>query len=1110
MHPLLVRAAVPALVLLAALAAPASGAAVFSRLDPAEAARLAPPPARTPGAALLRIAPEEAPATRFLAVDAAAAAAFRAAGGGRLALPVADGGSLELELEPYRLFADGAGPTYTDDTGRHPFEADVSLFRGRVAGEEGSSVVLAMSGSAIFANVERGGRRWTLSPAGRRSPGESGLGAHAWAREDALEGGASSFRCGIDGDNQAEYGLRSELRVDPSPRMAQPDAAQINAARFTLNLAVDCDYEIYGVKFGANLTTATAYVMTVLGTVNLIYERDLEATQKLVYLNLWTTSSDPYTQSSTSPQLSEFRSYWIANNGGISSHAQHLLSGRGLGGGIAFLDAICSGNAYGVSAIDCIYSYPTFTSTWDVNVVAHELGHNYGSPHTHSCVWAAEGRVPAGSTIDSCETAEGSCASYTTHLPPNKGTIMSYCHLIAGVANGVRLEFHSVCVSRMRSILSSCGGFPVPTPPRNPVASAIPAGVRLTWTNSLSPGVLHYSVVRSRLPLDLGAPFLGNTPSSPFDSPGLGLYFYRMRTVRAADSSAFSGEVTATACAFANASPVTVGSQPTAATAADLNEDGIQDVVLVTSGGGNLVTMLGQGAAGVGNGTFAAPVNVATGVLPVCLALLDANGDGMLDAVVGGQDANTLHLHLGQGTGGVGDGTFGAASLLASLAFPPSGIVVGDFDEDGLDDLVVAGGGSTLVQLRGQGAAGVPNGTFAAPVSITAGGVTRGVIAGDWNGDGVPDLATTGTLLRILYGNGTGGRGDGTFSIGPTYSTSSTPNHLATGDFDQDGVTDLAVCNTGGNSVGVYLGNGTPGAPDGTFAAGILVPAGNGPNAVQVADWDHDGRPDLAVASNNTNHSTSILLNQGGGLFDVAQTFPTGGNNPAFIAVQDFNEDGTPDLFACNRLTLSVTRQQAGCNGSLSSAITVTTPNGGEVWNGGTEHTLAWTKGPGVFKVDIQLSADGGASWRTLARGLIGTSFAWTATGPTTTQARIRVVDSHADQFADMSDADFSLNDESVVSVDVEAPRLALLGAWPNPARHDLAVAFALPAGGSGGTLELIDLAGRRVAARELSGLAAGRHQVALLERRALPPGVYLVRLLRGGEVRKLKVAVLR
>jgi hypothetical protein len=364
--------------------------------------------------------------------------------------------------------------------------------------------------------------------------------------------------------------------------------------------------------------------------------------------------------------------------------------------------------------------------------------------------------------------------------------------------------------------------------------------------------------------------------------------------------------------------------------------------------------------------------------------------------------------------------------------------------------------------------------------------------------------------VRVLIGNGTNGKGDGTFTLGGTLSAGSTPNHMAMGDFNADNIADLAVCNTGANTVSVILGNGTAGVPDGTFATAIAASSGTGPNAVQVADWDHNGIADLAIASNNAANSTSVLLSTGTGTFEAAQTFATAGSSPAFLAVNDFNEDGTPDLLACNRLGQSYTRQLAGCPGLLSSALTITSPNGGEVWNGGTEQTISWTKGAGVMTVDLQRSDDGGAHWRTLARGLTRTSYSYTAAGPTTSQARFRVVDSHAAQFSDASDADLTIWDASVLGAEPGAPKLALLGAWPNPARQDLAVSLALPNTEARGTLELLDLAGRRVAFRDLAGLGTGRHQVKLLDRQNVAPGLYLVRLMYGGEVKSMKVAVLR
>jgi hypothetical protein len=332
---------------------------------------------------------------------------------------------------------------------------------------------------------------------------------------------------------------------------------------------------------------------------------------------------------------------------------------------------------------------------------------------------------------------------------------------------------------------------------------------------------------------------------------------------------------------------------------------------------------------------------------------------------------------------------------------------------------------------------------------------------------------------------------------------------MAVADFNLDGIADLAVCNTGASSVSVFLGNGTAGVPDGTFAPAIPVTAGGGPDAVNIADWDHNGIPDMAVASSNSSNATTILLGNGDGTFEPGQIFATGGSSPGAIAVNDFNEDGTPDLLACNRLSQSVTRQLAGCPGVLSSALAVTAPNGGETWAGGSEHTLTWTKGAGVMTVDVQRSDDSGGHWRTLARGLPGTSYSYTVTAPYGKAVRIRVVDSHAAQFADASDADFSILDPATLDAGGPPPPLALLGAWPNPARRDLSVALSLPGGDTRGALELIDLSGRRVAFRDLSGLSAGRHQVTLLERRTLAPGVYLVRLTRGGAVMSLKVAVL-
>jgi len=192
--------------------------------------------------------------------------------------------------------------------------------------------------------------------------------------------------------------------------------------------------------------------------------------------------------------------------------------------------------------------------------------------------------------------------------------------------------------------------------------------------------------------------------------------------------------------------------------------------------------------------------------------------------------------------------------------------------------------------------------------------------------------------------------------------------------------------------------------------------------------------------------------------------------------------------------------------------VTLLAPNGGEAWRGLEEHIVSWTKGAGVLSVDLQLSLNGGVTWRTIARELTGTALKWTVPNLTAVQARLRVVVHGLPQSSDASNADFGIAPSNVLAVPPCAGCAggpALLGAWPNPARNELTVGFTLPAPARG-TLELVDPMGRRVASRPLDGLAAGEHRLLLLDREALPPGVYLVQLKTGARVRFAKVTVVR
>lgn len=1053
------------------------------------------------------------PEVSRLMLDPVSVETFRLEHGGTLTLPLADGSDLALELTPYDLMGEGNVVTITDEQGRRPAPVQTTLYRGRVTGEPGSWAVIALSPDGAMGMVERDGQRWQLQPT---EIGKGPVRTHAFAPEASLEQARSPRRCGIDESNESRYqpfgpgpaAVPANLRMGPG-REANPEAVQLNAPRIVFSVAVDCDQEIYGNKFGSDLTAATNYILTMLGTVNLVYERDVEITLKFPYVNLW-TASDPYNAANTGDQLDQFQDYWNTNMGAISRSSAHLLSGRALGGGIAYVGAMCGGFGYAVSAIDANYTYPTTSATWDVNVVAHEQGHNLGAWHTHSCNYAALGYFPSGGTPDSCQASEGGCASYSNHLPPDKGTIMSYCHLLSGVSGGIRIDFHPASIARMRAYSSTASCvLPAVVPPlRNPQIAATATGVRLSWNALSVPNFVRHDIYRSSLPLDLAPTYIGTTTGTHFDDVALGQYYYRARTYTLSDSSSWSAELKANVCAFTPAGNTITGSLPSAVRSADFDEDGIQDLAVANFGAGTVSILLGNGTDGTGDGTFAAPVALIAGTNPSSLAFTDVDDDGILDLIVGLEGETRIALFRGNGSGGVGDGTFAPATFI-EMVIGPRSVAVADLDEDGYEDLIAVGGGSGLVIARGQGIDGVGDGTFAAATLTSVTTTPNAVHVTDLNDDGIWDLAITATGLRVLLGNGTAGKGDGTFAAPVSYSTGANPSSVTSGDLDADGITDIVVGNAGTNSVSILLGNGTSGVGDGTLQAAISVATSTtGPRDVQLADWDQNGIPDIGMANNSAAKVATILAGNGDGTFGTPNTYPVS-TAPYALAISDFDEDGGVDLAVCNRSTQNFSRLMAGCDAEASNVLQLISPDGGETWVEAEERAITWSKAASVVAVDVELSHDDGANWQTIAANVHDTSFVWTVTPRVADlTARVRVVDRNRPQFSDASDSAFTIEPPIELSADEQVTRLTLSGAWPNPMRGALTVSFALPRAGDA-QLELIDLAGRRVAQRLERGLAAGAHRITLASGLALRPGLYLVRLAQGGESRSLKVAVI-
>jgi hypothetical protein len=289
---------------------------------------------------------------------------------------------------------------------------------------------------------------------------------------------------------------------------------------------------------------------------------------------------------------------------------------------------------------------------------------------------------------------------------------------------------------------------------------------------------------------------------------------------------------------------------------------------------------------GNGDGSFGAPVIYTVGVQPYGVAVGDFNRDGIPDLVVANYGSGTVSVLLGNS-----DGSFQDARNYAMGAFEPEAVAVGDFNGDGIPDLATANyvyASGTVSILLGNG-----DGSFQpARTYATGGSMPNSVAVGDFNGDGTLDL------VLANYGSGTVsvllGNGDGSFQPGHTYALGSDPFSVVVGDFNGDGTPDFAVV-TGRlgqpGTVHVFLGNG-----DGTFRDPVNYPVDPGIGSLAIADFNEDGIPDLAVGSSSAG-TVSVLLGNGDGSFQPAQRYAVG-SSPFSVAVGDFNGDGFPDVAA--------------------------------------------------------------------------------------------------------------------------------------------------------------------------------------------------------------------
>ena len=293
----------------------------------------------------------------------------------------------------------------------------------------------------------------------------------------------------------------------------------------------------------------------------------------------------------------------------------------------------------------------------------------------------------------------------------------------------------------------------------------------------------------------------------------------------------------------ASGSPLTVsGITLVGIAAGDFNNDGYVDLAVADYGDNKVFILLGNG-----NGTFQTPTSFSVLSDPVEVAIADFNNDGNLDLAVVGISANEVEVLEGNGSGGFTEwGVFATGT-------GPYSITVADVNNDGNMDMVVGNNGaSSVTVLLGNGA-----GSFTQPTGSPFAAGTNpspsGLVIGDLNSDGKPDLAVAdsgSTAVSILLGNG-----DGTFRSASTLTAQSGQKYIAMADFNGDGSLDLATCDTATGTIYKFLGNG-----NGTFQSEVSTATGSDYcSAMDAADFNGDGNPDLVIPMQGNNEAVVLL-----------------------------------------------------------------------------------------------------------------------------------------------------------------------------------------------------------------------------------------------------------
>ena len=866
-------------------------------------------------------------------------------------VPLLEGTKRTLELEHFDVFAaDAEIVVYGQNRQvlRKLPRPAVSYFRGQVEGEADSLVFLSVSDGRVEGWVVSEGRRFSI---GSRAP-TRGRGIHdlevvvAESTEaDEIPADGETFSCELE---EAQLKSTSDFRVKADgfedSVVSEEGTLASATAQWRLNLAIETDYELY-TKAGSSANNVNTYIGNLVAAASTIYRRDLQTELVITYVGVYTSSADPFNvvPGQTGPwngttvgytsqhALAELGDRWADSNTRPFSGARSsviLVSGKPQTSGIAWVDTICEqpfacsgGNCgpvfeghYGGPFAYCggitppadlsvpnpdanpSYTVPS-SNYWPLLQLAHELGHNVGSGHTHCITLNATDQSKYGRQhVDNCYAGQSGCFSGTTSVPAEKGTVMSYCHLQAGGGTNTRFTFGQnneasyVVPQNLRNAVSG----------KTPTVSAITAPSSVTQGTSASASVTAsgasayaWSIVNGTINSGQGTTSITFTGTS---SP-VTLYLTATNTLGCS--------VTDTASV-----PVTVGT--CTAPSITANPSG----TTVTSGATATLSVAAGGTAPLSyqwyrgsSGNTADPVGGATGA----------------SLVVAPTTTTSYWVRVSNACGAANSS---AATVTVSTTPPAANDALMDFNGDGKSEVIWR-------HSNGQFAMWEMNGR-----SITNGAVFNTMTDanwkilgfGDFDGDGDDDIffrnaATGSTAMWLMQGRTIVGN-----AVVTNVPDLQWQMH-AIGDFNGDGRDELIWRHLGNGSVAMWEMNGLT-----LLNGAIFYTVGDLQWQIQfAADFNGDGRDEI-LWRHNTNGQVAMWSLNGRSLLNGGVIVTLSDLNWQVVSHGDYNNDDRADVLWRNAATGAIAMWEMNDRTIVDGRVMLTPEAGWVVERSGDFH----------------------------------------------------------------------------------------------------------------------------------------------------------------------------